>query len=143
MWLYVAGGWLIVGGLTHLGYHVWGLVLENDISGGLREFAVNAMKQARSPNPLQPTLWRVFRLYSVSLGLLFLFAGIVDVVFAFSDVERRVRSTLALVQTLFWTAVFVPFAFVDPVILPLVFVALAVPLHGIAYVTAAAKTDGV
>lgn len=138
LWLYVAGGWLILGGVAHLGYHVWGLVLENDVSGGLREFAMQAMKQAQSPDPLRPSLWRVFRLFSVSLGLLWLFAGIVDLVAALGDVPHRVRSMLSLAQTVFWTVAFVPFAFVDPVIQPMIVVGLAVPLHGIAYITAEA-----
>lgn len=144
LWLYVAGGWLIVGALGQLGYHVWGLVLENDVSGGLREFAMQAMKQAQSPDPLRPSLWRVFRLYSVSLALLWLFAGVVDLAAAFSDVPNGVRTGLSLIQTVFWTLAFVPFALVDPVIQPLVVVAVAVPLHGIAYITAeaAAREDG-
>ena len=144
LWLYVAGGWLLVGGLGQLGYHTWGLVLENDVSGGLREFAMQAMKQAQSPDPLRPSLWRVFRLYSVSLALLWLFAGIVDIAAAFGDVPHRVRTGISLIQTVFWTAAFVPFAFLDPVIQPLVVVGLAVPLHGIAYITAeaAAREDG-
>ena len=138
LWLYVAGGWLILGAVAHLGYHVWGLVLENDVSGGLRAFAMQAMKQAQSPDPLRPSLWRVFRLFSVSLGLLWLFAGIIDLVAAFGDVPDRVRSMLSLTQTIFWTLAFVPFAFVDPVIQPMIVVGLAVPLHGIAYITAEA-----
>lgn len=140
LWLYVAGGWLIVAALGHIGYHTWGLVLENDMVGGLREFAMNAMKQAESPDPLRPSIWRVFRLYSVSTALLWLLAGVIDVVFAFADVPARVRTTLALVQTVFWTFAFVPYAFVDPVIQPLLVVALAVPLHAIAYLTAEAST---
>lgn len=142
MWLYVAGGWLVLAALAQLGYHVWGIVLENDVAGGLREFAMNAMKQAQSPDPLRPSMWRVFRLYSVSTGLLWLFAGTIDIVAAFATLPARVRTVLALIQTVFWTAVFVPFAFVDPVIQPLVVVALAVPLHGIAYLTGAAAEKG-
>lgn len=138
LWLYVAGGWLILGGVAHLGYHVWGLVLENDVSGGLREFAMQAMKQAQSPDPLRPSLWRVFRLYSVSLALLWLFAGIVDIAAAFGDVPHRVRTGISLIQTVFWTTAFIPFAFLDPVIQPMIVVGLAVPLHGIAYITAEA-----
>lgn len=138
LWLYVAGGWLVLGGLGHLGYHVWGLVLENDVSGGLREFAMQAMKQAQSPDPLRPSLWRVFRLYSTSFALLLLFAGVVDLAAAFGNVPDRIRSGLSLLQTVFWTLAFVPFAFVDPVIQPLAVVGLAVPLHGIAYITAEA-----
>ncbi|MBT8487760.1 MAG: hypothetical protein KJO65_02920 [Gemmatimonadetes bacterium] len=136
LWLYVAGGWLFVAGLGHLTYHTWGLILENDVSGGLREFAMQAMKQAQSPDPLRPSLWRVFRLYSSSLALLFLFAGIVDLAAAFGDVPHRVQRGIALLQTVFWTVAFIPFAFVDPVIQPLIVVGLAVPLHGIAYITA-------
>lgn len=136
VWLGIAGGWLVFAGLGQLGDHVWGLVLENDMAGGLRDFAMQAMKQAQSPDPLRPSMWRVYRLYSVSLALLFFFSGLVDLVFARIDVPHAARSTLALVQTVFWTVAFIPFALVDPVIQPLVVVALAVPLHGIAYLTA-------
>ncbi len=140
-WLGVAGGWLLFGGFAHLGYHVWGLVLENDVAGGLREFAAQAMKQAQSPDPLRPSLWRAFRLYSASLALLFLFAGIVDMAAALGDVPHRVRTGIALIQTVFWTVAFVPFAFIDPVIQPLAVVGMAVPLHGIAYITAEAAVQ--
>ena len=68
-WLSVAGLWLIAAGCAHTAMHVWTFVLENGI-GGLREFAVNAMKQAQSPDPLMPSMWRQFRMYSVSFGLL-------------------------------------------------------------------------
>lgn len=139
MWLWVAGGWLILGGLAHLGIHVWGFVLENDTAGGLRAFAMDAMKQARSPDPLRPSMWRQFRLYSASLALLFLFAGLVDVILVALAAPRRVVASVTLLQTVFWTVAFIPFAFVDPVLQPLAVVAVAVPLHGIAYLTAAAE----
>lgn len=141
LWLYVAGGWLVVGGLGQLALHVWDFVLENRTSAGLWEFAMNAMKQARTPDLLRPSMWRLFRLYGVGLSLLWLFAGIVDLVLALSTTPRRLVATLALIQTVFWTLAFVPFAFVDPVELPLLVVSVAVPLHGIAYLTAAADDD--
>lgn len=137
VWLSIAGGWLLLGGAAHLTYHVWGVILENDSSGGLREFAMNAMKQAQSPDPLRPTMWRLYRTFSASLGLLFLLGGIMDLMLAAIDAPRRVLSATALTQTLFWTAAFIPFALIDPVIQPLAVVAIAVPLHGIAYITAA------
>ena len=142
MWLYVAGGWLLVAGLAHLGWHVWGVVLENDTSAGLRAFAMDAMKQAQSPDPLRPSMWRTYRVFSASLALLWLFAGVVDVVFAFLDVPTRVLGILALLQTTFWTVAFVPYAFVDPVLQPLVVVALSVPLHGIAYMALSLEEEG-
>lgn len=143
LWLGVAGGWLAFAGLGHLGYHVWGVVLENDFAGGLREFGMQAMKQAQSPDPLRPSMWRVYRVYSVSLAFLFLLGGLVDFTAARSAVPHSVKSSLALLQTIFWTAAFVPFALVDPVIQPLMVVAMAVPLHGIAYITAeAAAREG-
>ena len=43
---------------------------------------------------------------------------------------------LGVLGTVFWTAAFVPFAFVDPVILPIVIAAIAVPLHALAWLTA-------
>ncbi|MDX1647034.1 MAG: hypothetical protein R3304_07810 [Longimicrobiales bacterium] len=148
LWLYVAGGWLLLGGLAHLTWHVWGVVMERDTAAGLRAFAMNAMKQAQSPDPLRPTLWRVYRLYSASLALLWTFAGLTDVVMAAVDAPRRILASLSLLQTVFWTAAFVPFAFMDPVIQPLAVVAVAVPLHGIAYVLLSGsagngKDDGV
>jgi len=142
MWLYVAGGWLVLAGLAHLAFHVWGFVLENQTSAGMWELAMGAMKQAQSPDPLRPSLWRVFRLFSVALALLWLFAGTVDLIFAFMDVPPQVRTTVSLLQTVFWTAAFVPFALIDPVLQPLIVVALAVPLHGIAYFTSVAEQDG-
>lgn len=136
MWLYVAGGWLVVGGLAHLGYHTWAFVLENRTAAGFWEFAMNAMKQATSPDLLRPSMWSLFRIYGVGLGLLWLFAGTVDLVLAFSETPRRLLATLSFVQTAFWTLAFVPFGLMEPVAGPLAVVAIAVPLHGIAYLTA-------
>lgn len=136
LWLTVAGGWLVFCGLAHMGAHVWTFVLENGF-GGLREFAMNAMKQARSADPLQPSMWRQFRVFSVSFGLLLLFTGAVDLLLAGIRADDRTVRAFALFSTLFWTAAFVPFAFVDPVIQPIVVALIAVPLHAITYVTAA------
>lgn len=135
VWLYVAGGWLIVGALTHTATHVWTLVLEHGF-GGLSELAMNAMKQARSPDPLRPSLWRQHRLFSVSLALLFFFSGSADVLLAAIRAPLRIVRAFTLFGTVFWTLAFVPFAFVDPVIQPLTIAAVAVPLHAIAHLTA-------
>ncbi len=135
VWLRVAAAWLIVSGLTHLGWHVWTLVLENGMIG-LREFAMGAMKQARSSEPLHPSLWRQMRAFSVSFGLLLLFAGAVDAFVSGSSIPRRAQRGYALLATVFWTLAFAPFAFVDPVIVPILISAVAVPLHAIAYAAA-------
>lgn len=140
-WLYVAGGWLIVAGLAHFAAHTWTVVLENGMVG-LRDFAMNAMKQARSPDPLQPSLWRQFRLFSVSFGLLLIFSGSVNVVLAWTRAPRTVVQAVTLFSTIFWTVAFVPFAFIDPVIQPIVIAAIAVPLHAIVYVTASVPPEG-
>lgn len=136
LWFYLAGAWLIVAGLAHTTAHIWTFVLENGMLG-MREFAMNAMKQAPSTDPLAPTLWRQFRLFSVSFGLLLLFAGSANVVLAWTKAPTRTLKAFALFATVFWTLAFIPFAFVDPVIQSIVVAALAVPLHGLAYVTAA------
>ncbi len=139
-WLYTAGAWLIALGLAHMAAHTWTFVLENGI-GGLREFAMNAMKQAHSTDPLAPSMWRLFRMLSVSFGLLLIFSGAANVVLAWTGAPPRTLRAFALFGTLFWTLAFIPFAFVDPVIQPLVAAIVAVPLHAIAYVTAAAAAD--
>jgi len=139
-WLYTAGAWLIALGLAHMAAHVWTFVLENGI-GGLREFAMNAMKQANSSDPLTPSMWRLFRMLSVSFGLLLIFAGAANVVLAWSGAPLRTLRVFALFGTVFWTLAFIPFAFVDPVIQPIVAAVVAVPLHAIAYVTAAAAEE--
>ena len=102
--------------------------------GGLREFAVNAMKQVRSPDPLTPSMWRQYRMLSVSFALMLFFAGGIDLLVARMDAPRPVLAHVALFGTLFWTIAFIPYAFVDPVIQPLVVAFIAVPLHAIAYV---------
>ena len=135
VWLGVAGGWLILAGVAHTGAHIWTFVLEQGMVGQ-REFAMNAMKQAFSLDPLQPSMWRLFRSFSVSFGLMLLFSGTVDVVLAWTNAEPRTMRTFALLGTLFWTLSFIPYAFIDPVIQPIVIVVVAVPLHGIAYLTA-------
>jgi hypothetical protein len=135
VWLYAAGGWLILTGLAHMSAHVWVYVLEEGISGQ-HAFAVNAMKQAFSLDPLQPSMWRQFRVFSVSFGLLLLFTGLVDVALAWTNADPRTLRTVSLLATVFWTLAFIPYAFVDPVIQPIVVTIVAVPLHGIAYLTA-------
>lgn len=140
VWLYAAGGWLIVAGLAHTAAHVWTFVLENGMIG-LREFAMNAMKQAQSTDPLRPSLWRTFRMFSISFGLLLLFAGFADVLLAWTKAPPRTLGAFALFGTVFWALAFVPFAFIDPVIQPIMIVAVAVPLHAIAYVTAAKEVQ--
>ena len=140
VWLYAAGIWLIGGALAHAGAHVWTLVLENGMVG-LREFAMNAMKQAVSADPLRPSLWQTHRMLSASFGLFLLFAGSVDVVLAWIYAPRRVVAALMLFATVFWTFAFVPLAFIDPVIQPVLIVIVAVPLHAIAYLTAVAEED--
>ena len=136
VWLYAAGGWLVVTGAAHTAAHVWTFVLENGMVG-LREFAMNAMQQAQSPDPLRPSLWRQFRMFSVSFGLLLFFSGAMSVLMASIDVRPATMRAFALFGTVFWTVAFVPYAFVDPVIQSIVVAAVAVPLHGLAYVTAA------
>lgn len=139
-WLAIAGAWLIVTGLSHTATHIWSFVLENGV-GGLREFAINAMKQVRSPDPLTPSMWRQFRMFSVSFSLLLFFTGAIDLLFARMDAPRSVVANVALLGTLFWTIAFVPYAFVDPVIQPIVVAFIAVPLHAIAYVAATLEGD--
>lgn len=140
-WLAVAGAWLIVTGLAHTTAHVWTFVLENGI-GGLREFAMNAMKQARSPDPLMPSMWRQFRMFSVSFSLLLFGTGGMNLLFSRIEAPRRVLAHVALFGTVFWTIAFIPFAFVDPVIQSIVVAFIAVPLHAIAYVAATLEDDG-
>ena len=136
VWLYAAGGWLILTGLTHTGAHVWTFVLENGMVG-LREFAMNAMKQAQSADPLSPSLWRLMRTFSVSFSLLLLFVGSANILLAWTRAPARTLRVFSLFCTVFWTIAFVPFAFIDPVIQPIIVSAVAVPLHALAYLTAA------
>lgn len=135
VWAFAAGSWLVLMGLAQFGLHVWGVALEHAMVGQ-RAFAMEAMKQAFFLEPLQPSLWRRHRMLSVSLGLFYVFAGAVPCVLAWLRVEARVLSAMALFGTVFWTLTFVPYAFFDPVALPLVTAAIAVPLHGTAWLTA-------
>ena len=122
-------------GLAHTGAHAWTFVLENGLVGQ-REFAMNAMKQAYSLEPLQPSMWTLFRAFSVSFSLLLLFSGSVGVVLTWIGSPAHVLRSYALLGTVFWTAAFIPYAFVDPVIQPIVIAAIAVPLHALAWLTA-------
>ena len=122
-------------GLVHTGVHVWTFVLENGILGQ-REFAMNAMKQAYSLDPLQPSMWTTFRAFSVSFSLLLLFAGSTAVMLAWVGSPPRILRSFALFGTVFWTAAFIPYAFVDPVIQSIVVAVIAVPLHALAWLTA-------
>ena len=138
VWLYAAGGWLVLTGLAHFAAHTWIFVLENGMVGQ-RDFAMNAMRQAISPDPLQPSMWRLFRSFSVSFGLLLLFAGAVDVLLAWTGAAGRTLKTVSLFQTVFWTAAFIPYAFIDPVMQPIVVAMVADPMHGAAYLSATVR----
>lgn len=135
VWLYAAGGWLILAGIAHLGWHVWAYVMEQGMIGQT-EFAMSAMKQALSTDPLQPSLWGQFRVFSASFGLLLLFAGCIDVVLAWTRAPRATTASFALFGTLFWTVAFLVFVAIDPVIQPILVSAVAVPMHTIAWLTA-------
>jgi hypothetical protein len=135
VWAFAASGWLVIMGMTQLGLHVWGVVQEHAMQGQ-REFAMEAMRQAFFPEPLQPSLWRRYRMLSASLGLFYLFAGIVPGLLAWLQADRRVLAGMALFGTVFWTLTFMPYAFSDPVALPLATAAVAVPLHGTMWLTA-------
>jgi len=133
--MYVAGGWLVVAGAAHAAGHVWTFVLEHDIYG-MREFAMNAMKQAQSPDPLHPSMWRQFRAFSVGFSLLFFFTGLTDLMLVWTRAPNRLLMRFALLGTTFWTVAFGLFVFVDPVVQAIIVSGIAVPLHAIAYWTA-------
>ncbi len=135
VWLVAAGGWLLLAALAHSAAHVWYYVLENDLVG-MREFAVDAMKQAQSLEPLRPSLWRQFRAFSIGFGLLFWFAGAGNLLLWWTRVPADALRIFTLLATVFWTLAFGLFAFVDPVIQPMLVAGVAVPLHGIAFLTA-------
>lgn len=135
VWLYAAGGWLILAGLAHVAWHVWAYGLERAMIGQ-SAFAIGAMKQALSTDPLSPSLWGQFRSFSLGFGLLLLFAGCIDGVLAWTRAPRATIATFALFGTVFWTVAFLSFASMEPVIQPLTATAVAVPMHGIAWLTA-------
>jgi hypothetical protein len=133
--MYAAAGWLLLCAAAHATAHVWLFVLENEFYG-LREFAMNAMKQAESLDPLRPSMWRQFRMFSVGFGLLMVFGGVTGLLMAGERTPDETRRAYALTGTVFWTVAFGLFAFVDPVLQAILVSAVAVPLHAIAYVTA-------
>ena len=141
VWLYAVALWLTLAGLTQLCLHAWAYGLEQGMTS-YGEFAVQAMRQARTADPLQPSLWRVFRAYSVSTGLLLVSCGITAGLIAREQVGPALVTAYGLAGTLFWTVAFLAYALIDPVILPLVTAGVAVPLHGIAYLTASAAASG-
>lgn len=134
-WLFAAGFWLIAAGLAHLGSHVWTYVLGNGMDGQ-RDFAMRAMKQSFSLDLLRPSLWRTFLAMSVSMALLFLFAGCVTVLLGWIRPPLRVLSGYALFSTVFWTVAFSAWLFVDPVIQPVLAAGVVVPVFGLAWMTA-------
>ena len=144
VWMYAAGTWLVLTAIAHGIAHVWSFVMENEMYG-MREFAMNAMKQAQSTEPLRPSMWRQFRAMSMGFGLLLLFAGMVDIVLAWTGTANRTLAALSLLATAFWTVAFGLFAFVEPVLQGVLVCVVAVPLHAIAYTTAdqAAREEAV
>ena len=140
VWLYAAGGWLILAGLAHLAWHVWAYGLEQAMVGQ-SAFAMGAMKQALSTDPLRPSLWGQFRSFSLGFGLLLLFAGSIDAVLAWTRAPRATVASFTLFSTVFWTVAFLGFASMEPVIQTIAVSAVAVPMHGIAWLTATHGTE--
>ncbi len=64
-----------------------------------------------------------------------------DVALAWTRAAARTIRSIALLATVFWTLAFVPYAFVNPVIQPIVVALIAVPLHGIAFLSAMAEEE--
>ncbi len=138
VWLWAAAGWLAAGAALHVYAHVSTFVLEQGLLGQ-REFAMRAMKQAVSADaPLQPDMWRLMAAYSGGLGLLLLFAAAVTGLMAWLPAPSRVLRAFALVSTVFWTASFGFYAFVAPVMVPLLVSAGAAALCGTTWLAAAA-----
>jgi hypothetical protein len=81
-------------------------------------------------------MWTTFRAFSVSFSLLLLFSGSTAVMLAWVGSPPRILRSFALFGTVFWTAAFIPYAFVDPVIKSIVVAVIAVPLHALAWLTA-------
>ena len=134
-WLTLAAAWLLLVGGAHLAQHVSMFVLENGMIGQ-REFAMRAMRQAFTDDPLQPSFWRIFRAMSVGFGLWALFASAVSFLLARSDASPRLLASFSLLSTVFWTLAFVAWVFVDPVLPPILAAAGVVPLYGLAWLTA-------
>lgn len=141
VWAYATGGWLLVAGGLQWAAHVWGVAGEHAMIGQ-REFAMDAMKQAFSLAPLQPSLWRSYRMLSASLGLFFVYGGMVPILLAWARVSAPALAGMALFGTVFWTLAFALYAFADPVLLPLVTAAVAVPLHALVWLTATYESPG-
>jgi len=72
----------------------------------------------------------------VSFSLLLLFAGSVNLLLATRRTSHSTQRDYALLATIFWTAAFVPFALIDPVIQAIAVTMVGVPLHAIAWLTA-------
>ena len=68
---------------------------------------MNAMKQAYSLDPLQPSMWTTFLAFSVSTSLLLLFSGAVGITLAWITSPPRILRGYALLGTVFWTAAFI------------------------------------
>lgn len=134
-WCGAAGAWLLLMGVAQFVLHVWGVALEHAMIGQ-QDFAMQAMKQAFSLEPLQPSLWRRHRMLSASLGFFFVFAGAVPLLLTALRSDDRTVAAFSLLGTVVWTGAFVAYAFYDPVALPLVTAAMAVPLHGTAWLAA-------
>jgi len=61
----------------------------------------------------------------------------VDIVLAWTGAANRTVAAFSLLATAFWTVAFGLFAFVEPVLQGVLVCVVAVPLHAIAYTTAA------
>ena len=137
-WLRLAGGWLLIAGVAQLAIHLWSYALGHELVG-LRELAMEAMRQARTTEPLAPSLWQIFRANGVTVGLLTGFLGVVPLLLAGPGAAPELRSSYAVAATVLWTVAFLLIALSDPVLLPMLTAGLAVPLHGLVYVTSEAE----
>lgn len=95
---------------------------------------MNTMKAYIADKMLfQTSMWTLLKMFSVSFSLLFLFAGLMNLVILKSDLPEAFLSKVALFNAVFWFASLLLFAILNPAIQPLAICLAASLFFGVSY----------
>lgn len=81
----------------------------------------------------QTSMWTLLKMFSLSFSLLFLFAGLLNLLILKSDLPEAFLSKVALFNAVFWLVSLLLFAILNPAIQPIAICLTASLLFGISY----------
>lgn len=135
-WLRVAGSWLVLAGVLHSWFHFIFYEKIGDFSIGRRalyEYMRAYDVSGGMPNPFGSSMWTMLSIYSISMSLLLLFAGLVTLMIA-GVRDDRFKRGFALFSCVFWIAAVIVWMWLAPMIEQLIVATGASLLYAMAWV---------